>query len=198
MDSSAGVTRASVQSWLDGLQQDNHFLAQQAAKTPALLRPSDRSPKDEQAISEMVTEFATESKYRGIWVLRADGTLVASSEQADSMPDAVRTAARTAARTGERQTVGPIRIHDDEQLFAVIEPVIHEDRGRAPRLLGAVALSVDPYTTLFPTVLLEQDGIEHARHRLVQRIGNEVVVLTPSAVPRAAPGQIRIPWSRTT
>jgi PAS domain S-box-containing protein len=198
MDSSADVTRASVQSWLDGLQQDNHFLAQQAAKTPALLRPSDRSPKDEQAISEMVTEFATESKYRGIWVLRADGTLVASSEQADSMPDAVRTAARTAARTGERQTVGPIRIHDDEQLFAVIEPVIHDGRGRAPRLLGAVALSVDPYTTLFPTVLLEQDGIEHARHRLVQRIGNEVVVLTPSAVPRAAPGQIRIPWSRTT
>ena len=197
MDASADVTRASVQSWLDGLQEDDDFLAQQAAKTPALLRTSDRSPADEQAISEMVTEFATESEYRGIWVLRSDGTLVASSEQADSMPDLVRTAARTAARTGERQTVGPIRIHDNEQLFAVIEPVIQERSGHSRRVLGAVVLSVDPYTELFPTVLLEQDGIEHARHRLVQRIGDEFVVLTPSEAPRAAPGEIRIPWSRT-
>jgi PAS domain S-box-containing protein len=197
MDASADATRAAVQSWLDGLQQDNDFLAQQVAKTPALLRAGNGNLTSEHAVSEMLTEFATESEYRGIWVLRADGRVVAASDNADSLPDVVRASALAAARTGERGTIGPLRIHDDEQLFAVIEPVIQEGPGHSTRLLGAVVLSVDPYTTLFPTVLLEQDGIEHARHRLVQHIGDEFVVLTPSDVPLAEPGRLRIPWART-
>ncbi|MGH7634677.1 MAG: PAS domain S-box protein, partial [Gemmatimonadaceae bacterium] len=49
-----------------------------------------------------------------------------------------------------------------------------------------------------PTVLAEQDGVVKARHRLVQHIGNEFVVLTPSETPRAGPGQIRVPWALTS
>ena len=197
MDASADATRAAVQSWLDRLQEDDYFLAQNTAQTPALFLAPVLHLEADSAISRLLTEFATESEYRGIWVLRANGTLITSSEGADSLPDAVRAAARLAARTEERQTVGPLRIHDDEQLFAVIEPVISKGRSHQAAALGAVVLAVDPYTMLFPTVLLEENGITHPRHRLVQHVGDDFVVLTPSDDPRAGPGEFRLPWSRT-
>jgi PAS domain S-box-containing protein len=197
MDASADATRAAVQTWLDRLERDNHFLAYQAVKLPSVFRVGPSQRADAGSLSRTITEFATDGEYRGIWILGADGGLVAKSDRADSLPSLVKASAIEAIRTGERQTAGPLTTHDGEQLFAVIEPILSTRPGKSESTLGAVVLAVDPYSTLFPTVLLEQDGIERARHRLVQHIGSEFVVLTPSSVPVAGPGELRLPWELT-
>ncbi|MDB4909979.1 MAG: sensor histidine kinase response regulator, Cache 1, partial [Gemmatimonadetes bacterium] len=197
MDASADATRAAVQTWLDRLERDNHFLAHQAVKLPSAFRAGTSQRTSAQSLSKTLTEFVSDGEYHGIWVLRTDGALVAESDSADSLPSLVKASAIEAMRTGERKTAGPLTTHDGEQLFAVIQPILSIRRGEPETCLGAVVLAVDPYSTLFPTVLLEQDGVARARHRLVQHIGNEFVVLTPSDIPVAGPGELRMPWSLT-
>jgi PAS domain S-box-containing protein len=194
MDASADATRAALQTWLDERQQDDRMIARQAAKEPMLFgaRKERASVRD---MSALITEIANERGYRGIWVLRADGTPVVVSKEADSLPAEMRTAAIEAARTGTSHTIGPLRTENGEQLFAVMEPVVGSGDS-ASKNLGTVVLGIDPYISLFPIVLRELDGVETARHRLVQRMGDELVVLTPSRVPMAGPGELRIPWAR--
>ena len=193
MEANADATRTSVQAWLDERREDDRLLARRAAK--ALERFWPKGPPDfvKVELAELITDVAAERGYRGIWLLRADGSTVAVSHDADSLPPAIRAAAIVAARTGKSAMVGPIPTTDG-QLFSVIEPVIG-GRNHGMNRLGTVVLGIDPYETLYPLVLREQSGIESARHRLVQHIGSEFVVLTPSKFPRAGPGELRTPWA---
>ncbi len=128
-------------------------------------------------------------------MLRADGIAVVSSVGADPLPSIVHALAMQSAQNGERQTIGPLRLDNGEQLFAVIEPVFIERPGHPIDYLGAIVVGIDPYESLFPTVLREEEGEEHSRHRLVQHVGEEFIVLSPSKLPAAGPGQIRRPWA---
>jgi signal transduction histidine kinase/ActR/RegA family two-component response regulator len=195
MNASADVTRAAVQTWLDERQLDDRLLARQATKTPDLFRPGHSAGLQGKELGDVITVDAVERGYRGIWVLRADGIVVVSSVGADPLPSIVHALAMESAQNGERQTIGPLRLDNGEQLFAVIEPVVIERPGRPIDYLGAIVVGIDPYESLFPTVLREEEGEEHSRHRLVQHVGDEFVVLTPSKLPMAGPGQIRRPWA---
>ncbi len=196
MNASADATRSAVQLWLNERQEDDRLLSRQAAKASRLFQPGRPNRADAKDMSDFITAFSNARGYRGIWVLRVDGSSVVASRQADSLPPAVRAFAAEVARSGESRTIGPLRTFNDEQLFAVIEPVAGARDGKAAATLGSVVLGIDPYQTLFPTVLEKQDGVENSRHRLVQRMGNDFVVLTPSESPRAGPGEIRLPWSQ--
>jgi PAS domain S-box-containing protein len=194
MEVSADATRTSVQSWLDGLQEDDRLLARRAAKSPALFGPKLSRVPGQLETSELITDVAAERAYRGIWLLRTDGTTIEASTDADSLPASIRAASIAAARSGKSAMVGPIAVSEG-QLFAVIEPVISGGSHHGSTGIGAVVLGIDPYETLYPIVLREQSGIETPRHRLVQHIGDEVVVLTPSKIPKAGPGELRFPWA---
>ena len=196
MNSSADATRFASQSWLDERQQDTRLLARQVASAPSVLQDGGQDAADVRDLSKLITEFASERGYRGVWVLRSNGSIAVASAGADPMVSTVRDAAIDAAHTGVSQIEGPVRTPDDEQLLAVIEPVVVERHGNASKHLGAVVIGIDPYQALFPLVLREQDGIETPRHRLVKHIGDEFVVLTPSRIPVAGPGEIRVPWNR--
>ena len=193
MEASADATRTSVQAFLDERQEDDRLLARRAAKSPELFGAARLPAPVGVELSELITDVAAERGYRGIWLLRADGSTVELSQGADSLPDATRAAAIVAARTGKSAMIGPIPTADG-QLFSVIEPIIG-GRGHSISRLGTVVLGIDPYETLYPLVLREQSGIETARHRLVQHLGNEFVVLTPSKYPRAGAGELRTPWA---
>jgi PAS domain S-box-containing protein len=193
MEASADATRTSVQAFLDERQEDDRLLARRAAKTPQMFAAARSRGTIEIELSELITEVAAERGYRGIWLLRADGSTVDVSQDADSLPDALRAAAIIVARTGKSAIFGPIPTTGG-QLFSVIEPIVGV-RGHSMQRLGTVVLGIDPYETLYPLVLREQSGIETARHRLVQHIGSEFVVLTPSKYPRAGPGELRAPWT---
>jgi PAS domain S-box-containing protein len=195
MDASVDATRAAVQNWLDERQQDDRMLARQAAKTDGLFNAGRGRAAAVRDMTDLITDVARERGYRGIWVIRADGSSVVSSADADSLPTGIRDFAREVATNGKSHTIGPVRTPAGEQLFAVIEPVIDARPGRVGVSVGAIVLGIDPYVSLFPTVLHEQDGVETARHRLVQHIGDEFVILTPSRRPVAGPGKIRMPWS---
>jgi PAS domain S-box-containing protein len=195
MSTSADATRAAVQTWLDERQLDDRLLARQAAKTPQLFRAGHPADVDGKDFADVITVDAVERGYRGIWVLRADGISVVNSTGADSLPSIVHALAMESAENGERRTIGPLRLENGEQLFAVIEPVLVERPGHPTSYLGAIVVGIDPYESLFPTVLHEEEGEGQARHRLVQHIGDEFVVLTPSTIPMAGPGQIRMPWA---
>jgi len=195
MNASADATRAAVQAWLDERQLDDRLLARQAAKTPGLFHPGHSADVEGKDLAEVITVDAVERGYRGIWVLRADGISVVNSVGADALPSIVHALAMETAQNGERKTIGPLRLDNGEQLFAVIEPVFVERPGHPTSYLGAIVVGIDPYESLFPTVLHEEEGEEHARHRLVQHVGDEFVVLTPSKFPMAGPGQIRTSWA---
>ncbi len=196
MDASADATRYAVQTWLDERQQDDRLLSRQAAKADGLFRAGRPRQSDVSEMSDLITEVSNERSYRGIWVLRTDGSSIVSSHDADSLPATIRTFAAEVARSGKSRTIGPLRTLSGEQLFAVIEPVVVEQHGTTTTTLGSIVLGIDPYESLFPTVLREQDALETARHRLVQRIDDKFVVLTPSRTPKAGPGEIRIPWEQ--
>ncbi|MEO8878842.1 MAG: response regulator [Gemmatimonadaceae bacterium] len=196
MNTSADATRSAVQLWLNERQDDDRLLARQAAKASGLFQPGRPNHADVKDMFDFISAFSDARGYRGIWVLRLDGSSVVVSHEADSLPPAVRRFAAEVARSGESRTIGPLRTFNGEQLFAVIEPVVGARDGKTTVILGSVVLGIDPYETLFPTVLDEQDGVENGRNRLVQRIGNDFVVLTPSESPHASPGEIRVPWSR--
>jgi len=195
MDASADATLSGVRSWLDERQEDNRLLARRAAKMPSLFGRSAPVNSDKVELSTLINDLAAERGYHVIWVLRTDGSLVAASADADPLPPELRAATKLVASTGKSAAAGPVS-HDDGQLLAIIEPIMEGGAGRATTLLGVVVLGIDPYQALFPIVLREQGGLETPRHRLVQRIGDNLVVLTPSKFPRAGPGEIRIPWAR--
>ncbi len=192
MESSADVTRSSVKAWLDERQQDDRLLARRAARLPSLFDFSKRGGKAAADIAELITDVAAERGYRGIWLLRTDGSTAGASLDADSLPVSVRAAAISASHTGKSNMIGPFDTHDG-QLFAVIEPV-SDSSGHEKGPRGSVVIGIDPYDALFPMVLREQSGIESPRHRLVQHIGSEVVVLTPSQFPHSAAGALRFAW----
>ena len=196
MEASADATLSTVMAWLDERHEDDRLLARRATSSPAIFRAPSLGRVRDPELSELITNVAAERGYRGIWLLRTDGSMIDASAQADSLPPVVRTAAILVARNGKTGMVGPIPTSGG-QLFAVIEPVSGRVPGHETTRIGTVILGIDPYEALYPTVLREQGGIESPRHRLVQRIDGEFVVLTPSKVPAAGPGKIRIPWART-
>lgn len=197
MDASGDATHSSVQAWLNERQQDDRLLSRQAAKVSSLFRAGHPLRSDVRDMSDLITEFSNERGYRGIWLLRGDGSAIVASREADSLPAAIRAFAVDVANSGKSRTVGPFRTAGGEQLFAVIEPVTGTDEGAAGVALGSIVLCIDPYESLFPIVMREQERLQTARNRLVQRVGDDYVVLTPSRKPEAGPGEIRIPWART-
>ena len=196
MEASADATLSTVVAWLNERHEDDRLLARRATSSPAMFRAASLGTVRDSEFSQLISNVAAERGYRGIWLLRADGSMVVTSAQADSLPPVVRSAAILVARNGKTGMVGPIPTSGG-QLFAVIEPVSGRTSGRKTTRLGTVILGIDPYQALYPTVLREQGDLETPRHRLVQRIDGDFVVLTPSRVPAAAPGTIRIPWART-
>jgi PAS domain S-box-containing protein len=196
MEASADATLSTVLAWLDERQEDDRLLARRATSSPAIFGAASLGRVRDAELSQLISNVAAERGYRGIWLLRADGSMIVTSAQADSLPPEVRSAAILVARNGKTGMVGPIPTPGG-QLFAVIEPVTGRTPGRKTSRLGTVILGVDPYQALYPTVLREQGGLETPRHRLVQHIDGDFVVLTPSRVPAAAPGKLRIPWART-
>ena len=194
MEASADATLSAVDTWLNERQQDARLLARRAARSPGLFRQAGASTTDAN-LSDLISNVAAERGYYGIWLLRNDGSLIVESDEADSMPASVRAAAAVSVRTGSSAVAGPFASHDG-QVLAVIEPVVMDSgAGLAHARIGTMVIGVDPYGSLYPTVLREQGGVETARHRLVQHIGDDLVVLTPSKFPAAGPGEIRIPWS---
>src|SRR5450432_2606849 len=196
MEASADATVSTVLAWLDERHEDDRLIARRVTTSPALFRAASLGTPRDSEISELISNVAAERGYRGIWILRADGSMIDASAQADSLPPVVRTAAILVARNGKTGVVGPVPTSGG-QLIAVIEPVSGRTPGRKTTRLGTVILGIDPYEALYPTVLREQGGLETPRHRLVQHIDGDFVVLTPSRTPAAAPGEIRIPWART-
>ena len=195
MEVSADATRTALQSWLGERQQDNRMVARQAAKAYWLFDTARTSIAGTDEIVNIVTELADERGYNGVWLIRNNGSVVIASNSAEPLPRDVRLAATEVAGSGKSRTIGPLRTDAGDQIFALIEPIVDARAPGANRNIGAVVLGIDPYMSLFPIVLRDLDGVETARHRLVQRVGDEFVVITPSRVPRAGPGEIRIPWA---
>jgi PAS domain S-box-containing protein len=191
MDASAEATRDAIQAWLEARQADERILAEQAAAHKDALGGS-KADKHRRELQSVLTATASERGYAGIWAVDASGRVLAHSLDAPQLDTMARAAALEATRNGMSPIVGPVLAPDKRVELVIATPIFGDRTGRR---IGAIVISLDPYRQLFPMVMRDPSGIVTAHHRLVARLGDEYVVLTPSLAPDAGPLVLHTRWT---
>ncbi len=190
LSSNAGQAAANVEYWLVERRSDAAVAGNNVTE---LADSPDRlgSARVRARVTSSLESVRARYGYEDAWVVDANGATVAHAGAAGtSLAEAERTAARTVVQSGASVMVGPFRDEHGHATVAFAAPVA----GPLARTLGAVILRTDLNVTLLPRLPIELPGSETGQSRLIGRIGDELVVISGSVYPAAAPFSLHEPW----
>jgi PAS domain S-box-containing protein len=138
---------------------------------------------ERRSLIPMLDETKGSYGYSGIYILDREGRLVSQATESPEMPEMLGAAARGAMERGQLQIDwlpdGPGR---SSLGFVAPVPGKGERNAAGQRVmntLGAVALIVNPYETLFPLLTVETIATKTGETVLLMRKGDEVFYLSP-------------------
>jgi PAS domain S-box-containing protein len=182
-----------VETWLHERRADAHVVALNAASDPELRAGS---PRALALFSEQLTHVVGQYGYAAGWATDTAGRAIVASRDAGTLTSAEQAAATQAVREGRESIVGPLREPDGQLVLSFVEPVGVPSMRTSSAPWGAVVLRTDPARTLFTLISWKLVASHTGQARLIGRVGDEYVILSPSPFPAAAPLRVRVPWSQ--
>ena len=138
---------------------------------------------ERRSLIPMLDETKGSYGYSGIYILDREGRLVSQATESPEMPEMLGAAARGAMERGQLQIDWLADGRGRSSLgFVAPVPGKGERNAAGPRVmnpLGAVALIVNPYETLFPLLTVETVATKTGETVLLMRKGDEVFYLSP-------------------
>jgi PAS domain S-box-containing protein len=176
-----------ISNWLGERRADGELLALYPS-VPGLLGavPGANSSAGFAAaepLSAFLDQFALTQRYAAIYLINAQGAVVARSAASESIPPAVSEKARQVSHA-HAFWVGPLGEGPANSDFYFLYPVFAPSRGGAANsasapCLGVFAFQIDPGRSLFPILMVESAATRSGETFLVRREGDELIYFTP-------------------
>jgi PAS domain S-box-containing protein len=185
----AGDRSRMVSNWLMERKADAELTARSPLVSALLSRVTGQKTvrqllEDERrSLIPMLDETKGSYGYSGVYILDREGRLVSQAAGSPEMPPMLGAAGRAAMERGQLQ-VDLLPDGPGRSFLGFVAPVPGkgERNGAGQRVinpLGAVALIMNPYETLFPLLTVETVPTKTDETVLLMRKGDEVLYLSP-------------------